>query len=93
MTEQMQTLVLEDRKELSISAVKDVSGFSEERIQLDSAFGAIDILGQGLKIAAFNLENGTIQITGRVDSIAYQKSRDTRSVRTKGRDMMARILK
>ena len=93
MAEEKHRLILDERKDLAISGVRDVAGFTEEKIQLDSILGAIDIHGQGLKISSFNLEDGRISISGHVDGITYSQHREEKSLKQKGRSVMARLLK
>ena len=93
MVDMRQRLALDERKELMVSGVKNVDSFDENRIELNSTLGGIDICGSGLKIAALNLDEGKVSITGQIDSISYVKSREERSVRHKSKSVMSRLLK
>lgn len=93
MVDMRQRLALDERKELLVSGVKNVDSFDENRIELNSTLGGIDICGAGLKIAALNLNEGRVTISGQIDSIAYVKSREEKSVRHKSKNVMARLLK
>ena len=46
MAEGKQRLLLDDRKELLISGVRNVDSFDEQRIELDSSLGGIGIDGE-----------------------------------------------
>ena len=93
MAESRQRLVLEERRELMIGGVLEVESFDETRIELESSLGGIDIGGSGLKIAALNLEEGKITISGQINSIAYGQSRSERGLKHKGRNALSRLLK
>ena len=93
MTESRQTLVLEDRKSLSISGIRNVDSFDEQRIELSSVMGTIDITGAGMKIAGLDLTAGNILIQGEIDVLAYSRSKEEKSVRQKSKSALARLLK
>lgn len=87
------SLAMEDRRELRLSGIQDVDSFDEQRIELNSVLGGIDITGENLKIAALDLDVGRVVVSGRIDSIVYGKSREERSMRHKGKHALARLLK
>ena len=93
MAEGKQRLLLDDRKELLISGVRNVDSFDEQRIELDSSLGGIGIDGEGLKIGALNLEEGKVTISGQINGIIYMKSREERSMRQKRHNLLARLMK
>lgn len=93
MGEVKQRLLLEDRKDLALTGVKAVDSFDEQLIQLNSELGGIDIVGEGLQISALDLDQGRVTINGRVDGIAFVKSREERSVRHKSKNVLSRLLK
>jgi len=64
-------LVLENRKHLSITSVRDVTMFEETRVVLDTAMGELTITGQGLHLNNMSVDTGEISIAGRVDSLSY----------------------
>ncbi|MDO4732806.1 MAG: sporulation protein YabP [Bacillota bacterium] len=93
MSEKGQKLILDDRKQLSISGINNVDSFGEQQIILSSVFGGMDILGSGLKISGLDLTAGSILITGEIESISYCRSREEKSMRRKSRNALARLLK
>ena len=93
MEESRQKLVLIDRKELSIGGVNNVVGFDSERIELNSRLGGIEINGSDLKIAALNLNEGKIAISGMIDAIIYGKNREEAGVKHRGKSMLSRLMK
>ena len=59
-------LILDNRKEASVTGVKDVISFDEKEILLQTADGKLQIRGSGL-----NLEKGEAALAGHVDSLVY----------------------
>ncbi|MBR2783134.1 MAG: sporulation protein YabP [Firmicutes bacterium] len=93
MAESRQRLLLEERRLLSLTGVKAVESFDEQLIQLDSELGGVEISGEGLQIGALDLEQGRVEVSGRIDGMSFVKSREERSVRHKSKNALARLLK
>ena len=93
MAESRQRMMLEDRRQLALTGVKAVDSFDEELIQLNSELGGVEISGEGLQIGSLDLDQGRVEITGRIDGVAFVKSREERSVRHKSKNVLARLLK
>ncbi len=71
------SLILEDRKRLSLSGVKDVAGFSEQSVTLLTELGELCVKGSDLHIGSFSQETGELSLDGVVDSLVYSESRQT----------------
>ena len=72
MQEQKHSLVLEQRKNLTINGVDSVASFSEVKITLRLLGGEkLQILGLHLKIVAFSKTNGTFQAEGEFTGFSY----------------------
>lgn len=80
-------IILEDRKTLTLTGVKDVSGFDEQKVILQTELGELTIKGGNLHINDFSHENGELNLDGKVDSLVY-----TEDKRTEG-GFFARLLK
>ena len=80
-------IILEDRKNLTLTGVKDVSGFDEQKVILQTELGELTIKGGTLHINDFSHENGELNLDGKVDSLVY-----TEDKRTEG-GFFARLLK
>ena len=65
------TLLLDQRKKLSLSGVLDVLSFDEEEIRLDTELGLLTIEGTHLHINRLNVDNGEMVIEGELDSCVY----------------------
>ena len=64
-------LILDNRKEASVTGVKDVISFDEKEILLQTADGKLQIRGSGLHVKGLNLEKGEATLVGHVDSLVY----------------------
>lgn len=83
MQENKHSVVLEQRKNLSINGVESVSSFSEVKIVLTLLGGErVIVVGSGLKITGFSKANGTFTAEGEVVGISYG-----------GKNLAARIFK
>ncbi|MCM1505793.1 MAG: sporulation protein YabP [Ruminococcus flavefaciens] len=68
---QNQNLILENRKNLSISGITDVDSFDEKAICLYTQLGELTIQGRELHIDSMSVETGDMTITGDIWSIIY----------------------
>ena len=63
---------LDDRRRAIITGVKDVSSFDEKEIVLRLEDSDMVIMGQELHVGRLLLEEGRLDIQGRIDSIVYE---------------------
>jgi sporulation protein YabP len=68
-------LSLEDRSQLSLTGVEDVSRFDEEEIVMTTHAGVLVVRGSGLHIDQLSLDGGELHITGQVDALTYESFR------------------
>ncbi len=68
-------VILEDRKNLTLTGVKDVSGFDEQKIALNTELGELIVKGTGLHINDFSHETGELTLDGEIDSLVYSGQR------------------
>lgn len=71
------TVQMDRRKQALITGVKDVASFHEMEIILKIEDALMVINGQNLHIGRLLLDDGRIDITGQIDSISYEKPRQT----------------
>ncbi|MBE6849088.1 MAG: sporulation protein YabP [Ruminococcus sp.] len=71
-------LILENRRNLSLSGVTDVDSFDEREMILFTAQGELTISGKDLHITSMSIETGAMCITGDIWSVQYG-DRDRRS--------------
>lgn len=67
----VQNVIIENRKQLNISGVKDVISFDDETVLLDTSLGKITVKGEGLHITSFNTETGDLLADGKVYAVVY----------------------
>ena len=73
-------MMLEDRKRMRISGVVDVENFDEMCVELTTSAGLMTIKGEEMHVESLNLENGEMTLTGEVQSIEYEGSRERGSL-------------
>ncbi len=72
MQENKHSIVLEQKKTLSVSGVESVSSFSEAKIVLSLLGGErMSVIGSGLKIIGFSKSSGSFTAEGTVMGISY----------------------
>ena len=83
MQDNKHSVMLEQRKNLSVNGVESVSSFSEVKIVLTLLGGErMSVIGSGLKITGFSKTSGTFTAEGDVMGISYG-----------GKSLAARIFK
>lgn len=65
------SLVLEDRRRLTVSGVSDVDSFDEQTIVVFTPFGELTVKGADLRISRLDLEMGELAVEGEIASLAY----------------------
>lgn len=66
-----QNVIIESRKKLNISGVREVTSFDDETILLETALGKMTVKGEELHIESFNTENGELSATGQIHAVVY----------------------
>ncbi len=69
------SLILDNRKKLSLTGVEDVSGFNEETVSLKTTAGGLIVKGSGLHIGRLDLDTGDVEIEGVVNLLNYTDSK------------------
>lgn len=64
-------LILEDRKNLSLSGVTDVDCFDERIIRIFTELGELTIKGKKLHVEGVSLDTGDMKISGDIWSLQY----------------------
>ena len=67
-------IVLEDRKVLKATGIKDVEGFDETKVYAMLEELAFTIGGKNLKVISFSAESGNLIVEGDIESVAYSNS-------------------
>ncbi len=66
-----QNVIIESRKKLNISGVKDVLSFDDETILLDTFLGKMTVKGEGMRVENFNTETGDFTAVGKIHAVVY----------------------
>lgn len=64
-------IIIEDRKKLTLSGVKDVISFDDETLLLETALGRLTVKGAGLHIVNFDTASGDLFAEGKIYAVVY----------------------
>ena len=68
---QPHNVIMENRRELRISGVKDIDSFSETKIVLNTIMGELVVRGRDLHVRALEAETGDLSMFGDIKSLCY----------------------
>lgn len=77
---QSHNLILENRRELRISGVRDIDSFSETKIVLNTVMGELVVRGRDLHVRALAAETGEFSLYGEVRSLCYNSFSSSENV-------------
>ena len=66
-------LRLEGREWMAVTGVRDVSGFDENTVLLQTDLGELSIRGEQLHIDRIDLESGNLELRGKVRELSYDE--------------------
>ena len=66
-----QNIIIEDRKKLTLSGVKDVISFDDETLLLETVLGRLTVKGAGLHIVNFDTASGDLFAEGKIYAAVY----------------------
>lgn len=89
----IQNIVLENRKKLSLSGVRDVLSFDDQIIILDTELGVLTIKGKDLRINKLSIDTKEVKILGEVNSIMYSDKQEKTNESILGRLFKLFIIK
>ena len=84
-------LSLMDRKQLTLSGVKDVVSFDETNVVLQTVCGMLSIEGQELHVQVMNTETGEVVLAGTVNCMTYY--RDESNDKSAGNGFFGRLFR
>ncbi len=73
------SIMLDDRSHLVMTGAEDVNGFNEETVSVKTSCGTLIVKGSGLHIGKLNLETGDVVIDGKIGTMQYIGSDNSRS--------------
>lgn len=83
-------MTMMNRKNCSLSGVLDVIAFDENEVILETDMGMLMMKGQGLHVKRLTLEQGEVELEGKLDSFLYS---ETKSLAAKGESFLVRLFK
>lgn len=69
------SLILENRRCVSLTGVSEVGSFDEEAVVIYTDFGELNIRGKALHINKLNLDSGEVTIDGEIIAMVYTENR------------------
>jgi len=88
MESRQHSLHLKDRSSLTASGVSHVDNYDEHTITMHTTLGVLTIKRENLNISNLNLNEGTLEVSGRVDELIYSEQQGK-----KAKGMLQRIFK
>ena len=67
------SLIIDGRKNISVSGVTEADNFNDEEIILYTSYGQLTIKGEDLQISVLNTESGDVTASGKVSSVSYSE--------------------
>ena len=64
-------IIIDDRKKLTLSGVKDVISFDDETLLLETVLGRLTVKGAGLHIVNFDTASGDLFAEGKIYAAVY----------------------
>lgn len=65
------TLIVEDRRKLSLTGITDVGNFDEEGLSVYTDFGEVSVKGENIQVNILNVETGQFEAEGKFTEIKY----------------------
>ncbi len=81
------SIIMEDRKKLSISGVTDIDSFDEQTVIAITELGELTIRGWNLHITRLNLEQSELLVDGEISSLTYT------DIRPQAKGFFAKVLR
>lgn len=70
-TQKEHQVTINNRKELEINGVKEIDSFDNEEFLLETNMGYLIVRGQNLQLKNLNVEEGIVEIKGKVYELTY----------------------
>jgi sporulation protein YabP len=65
-------IIIENRKKMSVSGVLDVISFDDNSVLLETANGALNVVGENFRINKLNVDIGELTIDGDIAGFNYE---------------------
>ena len=80
-----------ERQLMRLRGVNNVDEFDEEKIVLQTELGKLEIKGQHLNVTSLDVEHGSLQIDGIIDSFSYVEEKKQRARSKKQVGLLSRL--
>jgi len=90
MEDKKHSVILENRNNISTSGVIDIFSFDENKVVLETSLGLLTITGEGLHINRLNIDDGNLQIRGKINSCIYS---EVKNVKERGKGILGKMFK
>jgi len=67
----MQNVILENRKKLTLTGIRDVLSFDDEIVVVEYELGLLNIKGTDLRVNKISVETGDVIVDGTIRAIEY----------------------
>ena len=64
-------MIMANRKNCSLTGIKDVVAFDEKEVVLETQMGTLFIKGENMHIKRLTLESGEVDVEGSIDAYMY----------------------
>lgn len=81
------SIIMEDRKKISVSGVTDIDSFDEQTVIAITELGELTIRGWNLHITRLNLEQSELLVDGEISSLTYT------DIRPQAKGFFAKVLR
>lgn len=78
-TNNMHSVLIENRRRIRINCVEDVESFNEEKVIVYTTAGEMVVSGYDFKVSRLSVEDGELIIEGEIDRVEYAEYTETRS--------------
>ena len=76
----LHNIVLQGRRDLNMTGVREVKGFDEDTVVLDTAKGTLTVKGEGIVIGSFSAESGDLNLQGDIWALVYSTEQSPKGV-------------
>jgi sporulation protein YabP len=83
-------ITMTNRRMCLLTGVKDVLAFDIHEVLLETELGMLTMKGEDLHISRLSLDQGEVDVDGRIDSLVYS---ETNSYGQKGESLFARLFR
>ena len=69
-------VIIDARRKISLSGIKDVLSFDDETAVLVTVMGKMTVKGENLRIVSFDNESGSLTADGKIHAVVYMSDEE-----------------